>query len=672
MSEGVLGSKGQKDTYPVGSAEKQALVVENERGMGTLHPLEDCLTCSICISLFVDPFVTPCGHAFCHSCITTHLAQQQGALSLCPQCGATLKKDAINPSFALSRVVNIVSKNKQHSQETSPYVSLKHILTQSRERLHINEMDLLLSQLQEYKAEAEKREKTGNMTLLLHFLNQSKEEKAKRLEALQKEIECLNSDIHMCQEHGSMHRSTSVKSRMQDGDSQEQMNVEPPARLRDDIMDDDMESHGLTLVPCSCKDEDKLPREGPKTLLCSKKRRRIASQFEDLQNVYLQLRTEELSQPMLGTERPGEPSTASGSRSSARDEGASGLKKFSRILGTLAHSNKLRIITEIPRPALPNVSAIISSIEYDRQGKLFATAGVSKRISIFDYANILPISKQGLQITHCPIVEMVTRSKLSCISWNKFISNELASTDYEGVLNVWDTSTGNLLHEYEAHSKRIWSVDNCCADPALLATGSDDRFVKVWSTKSPSAIAQFDLKSNVCAVKWHPTSAHEIAVGAADHSVYVYDLRKYDACLRTFTGHKKAVSYVRWSSTDEIISASTDSTLRLWRVDSQSPSLEERIYSGHVNEKNFVGLAVSNDFIACGSESHEVCMYYKPLSKPITRIALPYTGADIREKPFISAVSWHPSRKELLAATSQGSAFILSLEGEDVAPQSIS
>ena len=282
-----------------------------------------------------------------------------------------------------------------------------------------------------------------------------------------------------------------------------------------------------------------------------------------------------------------------------------------------------------------------------------------------DYTSILPMSKQGLQIAHCPVVEMVTRSKLSCISWNKFVSNELASTDYEGVMNVWDASTGNLLHEYEAHSKRIWSVDNCCADPALLATGSDDRFVKVWSTKSPSAIAQFDLKSNVCTVKWHPTSAHEIAIGAADHSVYVYDLRKYDACLRTFTGHKKAVAYVRWSSPNELISASTDSTLRLWKVDSPLSSQEERVYRGHINEKNFVGLAVSNDFIACGSENHEVCMYYKPLSKPITRIALPYTGAELREKPFISAVAWHPGRKELLAATSQGSAFVLSLEGDD-------
>ena len=47
---------------------------------------------------------------------------------------------------------------------------------------------------------------------------------------------------------------------------------------------------------------------------------------------------------------------------------------------------------------------------------VFATAGVSKRISLFDYSTVLahPHVQQ-----HCPAAEMVTRSKLSCLSWNR-------------------------------------------------------------------------------------------------------------------------------------------------------------------------------------------------------------------------------------------------------------
>lgn len=42
---------------------------------------------------------------------------------------------------------------------------------------------------------------------------------------------------------------------------------------------------------------------------------------------------------------------------------------------------------------------------------------------------------------------------------------------------------------------------------------------------------------------------------------------------------------------------STDSQLKLWNIN-KSNSL--RTFKGHINEKNFVGLATDGDYIACG------------------------------------------------------------------------
>lgn len=39
--------------------------------------------------------------------------------------------------------------------------------------------------------------------------------------------------------------------------------------------------------------------------------------------------------------------------------------------------------------------------------------------------------------------------------------------------------------------------------------------------------------------------------------------------------------------------------------------LQARTFRGHTNEKNFVGLTVNNDYIACGSETNEVVVYHK-------------------------------------------------------------
>ena len=97
---------------------------------------------------------------------------------------------------------------------------------------------------------------------------------------------------------------------------------------------------------------------------------------------------------------------------------------------------------------------------------------------MYDYSAVMACPNAE---THTPSQELVTRSKLSCLSWNKYLRTYLASSDYEGVVHVWDIATGQNVVEYEAHEKRIWSVDFCQSDPTLLMSGSDDGMVKVCS-----------------------------------------------------------------------------------------------------------------------------------------------------------------------------------------------
>jgi WD40 repeat protein len=137
--------------------------------------------------------------------------------------------------------------------------------------------------------------------------------------------------------------------------------------------------------------------------------------------------------------------------------------------------------------------------------------------------------------------------------------------------------------------------------------------------RASKACSTIDTRANVCSVRYCPWDSNYLAVGSAAHAVLLYDLRRAGgtaAPLANLSGHSKAVSYVRWASATELVSASTDNTLRLWSVKgwispneshamgAASPCL--RTYSGHVNERNFVGLSVQNDLIAAGSETNEV------------------------------------------------------------------
>ena len=62
-----------------------------------------------------------------------------------------------------------------------------------------------------------------------------------------------------------------------------------------------------------------------------------------------------------------------------------------------------------------------------------------------------------------------------------------------------------------------------------------------------------------------------LQVGSADHHIHYYDLRNTSHPLHIFSGHKKAVSYVKFLSNNELASASTDGTLRLWDVKENFP-----------------------------------------------------------------------------------------------------
>jgi len=121
---------------------------------------------------------------------------------------------------------------------------------------------------------------------------------------------------------------------------------------------------------------------------------------------------------------------------------------------------------------------------------------------------------------------------------------------------------------------------------------------------------------------------------------------------------------VKFASTDELVSASTDSQLKLWNLETMDCL---RSFNGHVNEKNFVGLATDGNYIACGSENNSLYVYYKYLSKPLFsfkfdnhRNMLDRPRAD-ESVEFVSAVAWKKGSPVVVAANSQGAIKVLEL-----------
>ena len=284
------------------------------------------------------------------------------------------------------------------------------------------------------------------------------------------------------------------------------------------------------------------------------------------------------------------------------------LSEFKETLTKFTHFSNLRPLASLSYAKEYVVHNIVSSIEFDKDSEFFAIAGVAKKIKIFDYSAVV---KDSLGINY-PVNEIECSSKISCLSWNSYYKAMMATSDYEGSVIIWDAFLGKKLTAFQEHEKRCWSVDFNKVDINLVASGSDDAKVKLWSANLDSSITTLNSTANICSVKFNPKSLYHLAFGSADHRVYYYDLRNTKLPLMVFKEHRKAVSYVKFLNSSELVSASTDSQIKLWSTE-QSSCLKS--YKGHINEKNFVGLTANDDYIACGSENNSLYVYYKGIER---------------------------------------------------------
>uniref|UniRef100_A0A674C831 COP1 E3 ubiquitin ligase n=1 Tax=Salmo trutta TaxID=8032 RepID=A0A674C831_SALTR len=586
---------------------------------GLLNSYEDKsndFVCPICFEMIEEAHMTKCGHSFCYKCIRQSLEDS----NRCPKCNYVIDNvDQLYPNFLVNE---LILKQKQRSDEKrlkmdhpngSRWQVFQDVLGTDQENLDLANVNLMLGLLVQKKKQLEAESQAAQRQILMEFLKEARRNKREQLEQLQKELNFLEEDIKRVEEMSGLYLPVSDMDRNLDSTVP---NFEAPSPAPSSLID----STEYVSQPPGFGGTSQGKRQTWYNSTLASRRKRLTAHFEDLEQCYFSDRMTRITDDTRNLNQ--------------LDDFMECLSKFTRFnsvrpLATLSYASDLY-----------NGSSIVSSIEFDRDGDYFAIAGVTKKIKVFEYGTVI----QDAVDIHYPVNEMTCNSKISCISWSSYHKNLLASSDYEGTVILWDGFTGQRSKVYQEHEKRCWSVDFNLMDPKLLASGSDDAKVKLWSTNLDNSVASIEAKANVCCVKFSPTSRYHLAFGCADHCVHYYDLRNTKQPIMVFKGHRKAVSYAKFVNGEEIVSASTDSQLKLWNVNKPHCL---RSFKGHINEKNFVGLASNGDYVACGSENNSLYLYYKGLSKTLltfkfdtVKSVLDKDKKEDDTNEFVSAVCW--------------------------------
>uniref|UniRef100_A0A3Q2UK95 COP1 E3 ubiquitin ligase n=1 Tax=Fundulus heteroclitus TaxID=8078 RepID=A0A3Q2UK95_FUNHE len=588
---------------------------------GLLNSYEDKsndFVCPICFEMIEEAHMTKCGHSFCFKCIRQSLEDS----NRCPKCNYIVDNvDQLYPNFLVNE---LILKQKQRSEEKR--LKLDHpvstnwprwqvfqdILSPDQENLDLANVNLMLELLVQKKKQLEAESQAAQRQILMEFLKEARRNK-------REEISGLYSPM--------MEAECTVP------------NVEAPSPAPSSIIEPPDYN-----TPPGFGATTQVKRQTWYNSTLASRRKRLTAHFEDLEQCYFSNKMSRI--------------TDEGRNLNQLDDFMECLSKFTRYntvrpLATLSYASDLY-----------NGSSIVSSIEFDRDCDYFAIAGVTKKIKVFEYGTVI----QDAVDIHYPVNEMTCNSKISCISWSSYHKNLLASSDYEGTVILWDGFTGQRSKVYQEHEKRCWSVDFNLMDPKLLASGSDDAKVKLWSTNLDNSVASIEAKANVCCVKFSPTSRYHLAFGcAAVEFQLVAEREPRQFFLKT--RYMKSFSFLKKKTSTNVICRSTDSQLKLWNVNKPHCL---RSFKGHINEKNFVGLASNGDYVACGSENNSLYLYYKGLSKTLltfkfdtVKSVLDKDKKEDDTNEFVSAVCWRAlpdgESNVLIAANSQGTIKVLEL-----------
>ena len=270
------------------------------------------------------------------------------------------------------------------------------------------------------------------------------------------------------------------------------------------------------------------------------------------------------------------------------------------------------------------------------------------------------------------------------LSWSSFFQNLLLSCSLDNLVILWDTNLSEQKCKIQSfdHKAFVTCISFSPTDKYFFATGSFDKFVRIWDFKEILEKAYnhdndnynnnenhkkkfeinennkdkkdinklmkyikiyFNIQEKITALSYFPTG-EKIAIGTHNGKIIIYEVRT-DNCFykgsfncRNRIGKnslgKKITSIEFFNKNDAIIS-SCDSRIRLMSMNDEKLIHK---YKGHVNENSMIRSSIdyNYDIIISGSEngfcyvwdidSEEKknlnCEFFKPYSQELIHCSL--------------------------------------------------
>ncbi|KAI8049765.1 WD40-repeat-containing domain protein [Syncephalis plumigaleata] len=246
-------------------------------------------------------------------------------------------------------------------------------------------------------------------------------------------------------------------------------------------------------------------------------------------------------------------------------------------------------------------------------------------------SNVIPESQVLSLIGH--------ESEVFVGAWNPKQPDIYASGSGDGTARIWKlpssdstaSPTASILSHPPWPSDGKNQVTALCWNPmgTLLATGTFDGQVRIWTLKGAMRFLMAQHTGPVFALKWNK-SGTMIVSGSADHSIVLWDAIQGED-MRTYRSHADSVLDVDWKDDTIFASSSVDKTICIFNTSSSEPI---RRFEGHENEVNCVRWDPTGQILASSADDATAKTWTLDSSKAIHTL--------VANAP-IYAMQWRPT-----------------------------